>query len=121
MAARLPIRIMQMHPADLAPGTVAMIGGTWSHIYDVYTSADLDQVREDYADDPATLTKITSIITARPLDDSDGVYVAVRYLYTSISTGLPGTDYRCAVSPPRWAIAAYSMYDLIDVQTTEES
>lgn len=99
--------------ADRLEGQVAKINGTWSFVYGCYDEGDV-RVLADEFDDQDTIKKITDIVSKGSADIGH-VYVAVRYLYTN-TVSYPGPNYRQAASTPSIAIAAYSQYELVEIQ-----
>lgn len=94
-------------------GQVAKINGTWSFVSGVYSTDDLDDLAGEM--DAASVEKVTDIIRTGMSDGFTPMYVAVAYLYTHVQS-YPGPDFRRDPSIPKWAIAAYSVYELIEIQ-----
>lgn len=111
MSARPTYTTTWVRADTLTMGDVAKIWGKWVHIHDAYDSNDGDAVADEFGADEETRHKILSIIDPGTLAFG-GVYVAVRYLSTSIDGGF--------VREPRYQVTPYTMYSLIEIQVMED-
>lgn len=118
MSKRTTYTTEHIRADDLKTADVARIDGTWSFVSDVYGWADLEAAADEFEADPDTYRKIAHIVNKVPEND-EGVYVAVRYLYTNVShTGGAG-GHRYSPHEPSYQIAAYSQYELVEIQKEE--
>lgn len=99
---------------DVRNADVFKIDGTWSWVSDVYGERDLDGAADEFGKDSDEYRKIASIVSTVP-ENGEGVYVAVRYLYTKVGHA-PGPAYRYSPHTPSYQIAAYSQYELVEIQ-----
>lgn len=98
---------------DLTHGDVFRLDGTWFWVGGVWSWSDLEAAADEFGADSSEYRDIAAIVNQVP-ENGDGVYVAVRYLHTAVSHTRMVSRYNA--DPPGFKIAAYSQYELIEIQ-----
>lgn len=118
MIDRSTVTTTWVRAEDLKHGDIAKIDGTWSFVREMYHSANLDVAVDDHGADSDMYRKIEHVVDMASAQ-GDTPYVAVCYLYTRVGHA-PGPGYRYSPHDPSYQIAAYSQYELIEIQKEEK-
>jgi hypothetical protein len=108
----------RLHADELCPADVAMIGDTWSWVGGTWDSTHLADAAREFGEDSDEYRKIERIVN-QVSADGEGVYVAVRYLHATVHHAVG--EHRYNPATPSFKIAAYSQYELIEIQIRDNT